>query len=84
MASCKSNGHNVSDHFTEVSNPIVSGKGGTQYVPDYRLTRFACYLVAMNGDMEAEAFKSEKFSDLGDGLGNRAIPRPIGPSRSHS
>lgn len=50
MASCKSFGHNVEDHFTEVSNPIVSGKGGTQHVKDYRLSRYACYLVAMNGD----------------------------------
>jgi DNA-damage-inducible protein D len=30
--------------------PIVGGKGAVQEVPDFHLSRFACYLVAQNGD----------------------------------
>jgi DNA-damage-inducible protein D len=48
--SCKNNGHNPDDHFTGVSNPIKSGKGGIQYIQDCHLSRLACYFTAMNGD----------------------------------
>lgn len=50
MIACKSNGHNVEDHFIAVDKPITSGKGRTQNVTDYRLSRLGCYLVAMGGD----------------------------------
>ncbi|MBR3594659.1 DNA damage-inducible protein D [Candidatus Saccharibacteria bacterium] len=40
--------------FLEVRKPIVSGKGGTQYIKDYRLSRYACYLIAQNGDPRKE------------------------------
>lgn len=49
-ASCKAMGHNVSDHFAVAGKPIVGGKGAVQVVADYHLTRYACSLVAMNGD----------------------------------
>ncbi|HYU72079.1 MAG TPA: BRO family protein [Ktedonobacteraceae bacterium] len=52
MISCKVAGEGVSDHFAEVSKPIKGGKGAIQRVRDYRLTRFACYSIAMNGDVE--------------------------------
>jgi DNA-damage-inducible protein D len=45
--SCKNNGHNVEDHFTSISkNSYEGGRPAS----DIRLTRYACYLVAMNGD----------------------------------
>ena len=34
----------------EVTTPINSGKGKTEMAKDYRLTRYACYLIAQNGD----------------------------------
>jgi hypothetical protein len=46
----KSNGNNIYEWFREVAKPIASGKGGTQYVVDYRLTHYACYLLAMSVD----------------------------------
>jgi hypothetical protein len=45
----KPNGHNVSDHSVEVNKPIIGGKGAVQQVRDWRLSRYACYLVAMGG-----------------------------------
>lgn len=51
MASCKNVGHNPADHWvTGVSKSIISGKGRKQQAKDYHMTRYACYLVAMNGD----------------------------------
>jgi hypothetical protein len=50
MASCKSKGFNVEEHFVAIDTPSVGGNGAVQYVRDYRLTRYACYLVAISGD----------------------------------
>jgi DNA-damage-inducible protein D len=46
----KSNGRNVSDHFAKVGKVIPTGKGAHLTIDDYRLSRYACYLIAMAGD----------------------------------
>src|SRR5690242_15450820 len=50
MQSCEENGQAISDHFVQTYKPIKGGKGATQEVKDIHLTRYACYLVVMNGD----------------------------------
>ena len=62
--SCESAGINASDHFAEVSKLVPIGSGAERAVKDYMLTRYACYLIAQNGDPKKEeiAFAQSYFA----------------------
>ena len=64
MESCETSGVEVSDHFREVTKMIATGKGAHRPVKDYMLTRYACYLIAQNGDPKKEeiAFAQSYFA----------------------
>ena len=48
--SCKASNYVASDHFVGTDKMINLGKGGQRKVSDYKLSRYACYLIAQNGD----------------------------------
>lgn len=50
ISSCRESGNPPEHHFAGAGKPIVGGKGAVQIIDDYHLSRFACYLIAQNGD----------------------------------
>ncbi len=64
QTSCESAGINAEDHFAEVSKMVPIGSGAERSVKDYMLTRYACYLIAQNGDPKKEeiAFAQSYFA----------------------
>jgi len=48
--SCENAGFNVSDHFADIGKMIDLAKGAQREIEDVALTRYACYLIAQNGD----------------------------------
>ena len=61
---CANNGITVEDHFADVSKMVTLGSGANREVEDYMLTRYACYLIAENGDPRKEqiAFAQSYFA----------------------
>ena len=47
---CEVSGHPVSDHFVDVNKLVDLGSGSQRDIDDIMLTRYACYLIAQNGD----------------------------------
>src|SRR5882757_6699817 len=47
---CETAGSDVEDHFRDVTKMIAIAKGAQREVEDVALTRYACYLIAQNGD----------------------------------
>lgn len=54
MDACKNSGYSVDDHFGNVTTFTNLGSGATRKIGDYALSRYACYLIVMNGDPRKE------------------------------
>lgn len=61
---CQNSSHIVSDHFADVGKMVHIGTKGTREIPDIMLSRYACYLIAQNGDPRKEsiAFAQSYFA----------------------
>ena len=52
---CKMSNYNVEDHFADVGKMVSIGSGAKRKQNDYKLSRYACYLIAQNGDSRKES-----------------------------
>lgn len=50
ITACQKSSHEPGDHFVETTKKVTLGSGAVRDVADYMLTRYACYLIAQNGD----------------------------------
>jgi DNA-damage-inducible protein D len=62
MISCERSGNKPGHHFAGAGKMVELGSGSVREVPDFHLSRFACYLIAQNGDpRKAEIAQAQKY-----------------------
>ena len=62
ITSCKQSGNTPENHFAGAGKMVELGSGSSREIPDYHLSRFACYLIAQNGDpRKPEIANAQKY-----------------------
>ena len=62
LTSCKQSGNTPENHFADAGKMVEIGSGSSREIPDYHLSRFACYLIAQNGDpRKPEIANAQKY-----------------------
>jgi len=62
ITSCEKSGNTPQNHFAGAGKMVVLGSGSMREVEDYQLSRFACYLIAQNGDpRKPEIAQAQKY-----------------------
>lgn len=62
VTSCKQSGNIPENHFADAGKMVILGSGSSRNIPDYHLSRFACYLIAQNGDpRKPEIANAQKY-----------------------
>ncbi|SDF04319.1 DNA-damage-inducible protein D [Fontibacillus panacisegetis] len=54
QVACENSGQNIPDHFVESNEMVEIGSGAKRSIKDYRLSRYACYLIIQNADPSKE------------------------------
>ena len=70
--SCENSDISVLDHFTNVNKMVLIGSGAYREQTDYKLSRYACYLIAQNGDSrkKGNCFSTNIFCSTDKEAGN--------------
>ncbi len=62
ITSCEQSGNNPQNHFAGAGKMVMLGSGSSRKVEDFHLSRFACYLIAQNGDpRKPEIAQAQKY-----------------------
>jgi DNA-damage-inducible protein D len=86
--SCMSSGNQASDHFAGAGKMVDLGSGSQRELDDYHLSRFACYLIAQNGDPRKpeiaaaqQAVSSRRFKRTKPLARRCVMPESIAPAK---
>jgi hypothetical protein len=61
---CELSGHAIADHFADVGKMVEPGSGSQREIDHVMLTRYACYLIAQNGDSKRQPMQDKKIKKI--------------------